>query len=60
MSLEQDTSKLIQSLVDSAEARGVILERNRILSVLIRFKEAGWLDSALAHLLAEEIVDEVV
>lgn len=34
---------------------GMIRERNRILTILIKYKEAGWIDDATAFLLAQDV-----
>jgi hypothetical protein len=40
---------------ESAEELGALRERNRILSLLVYYREAGWLDDAFAHLMVEDI-----
>ena len=44
-----------QHLIDLAKMNGVVEERNRVLRIILEYKEAGWIDAALAHLLAEDI-----
>jgi hypothetical protein len=50
-----DMDSTIQQLTDAAIAKGRVIEQNRVLEILIRYKEAGWIDPALALLLAEDI-----
>lgn len=45
-------------LANAAMENGKLKERNRILSILIRYKDAGWLDPSTAVLLAEDICEE--
>ena len=48
----------IEKTVKLAKENGVIKERNRILTILIKYKDAGWIDDATAFLLAQDIAIE--
>jgi hypothetical protein len=37
---------------------GKIKERNRVLKLLVQYKDAGWVDGATASLLSEDICAE--
>jgi hypothetical protein len=48
-------TEAIQRIIDLAELNGALAERNRILAILVKYKEAGWLDNALTVLLTDDI-----
>jgi hypothetical protein len=47
--------KSLEEIVQLSELNGVLMERNRILSILVQYKDAGWLDDSLAMLLTDDI-----
>jgi hypothetical protein len=48
----------ITRMMELAEMNGALAERNRILAILVKYREAGWLDNALALLLTDDICVE--
>jgi hypothetical protein len=50
-----DMTEIIERLCVAATEKGEVQERNRILAILVRYKNAGWLDDSMAHLLVEDI-----
>lgn len=42
-------------IAELAQRNGELAERNRILGILVQYKEAGWLDNALVSLLVDDI-----
>lgn len=46
--------KLAQ-IAELAQRNGALQERTRILSILVEYKEAGWLDGGLTMLLTDDI-----
>jgi hypothetical protein len=48
-------SEQLQQLTDAATEKGRIVEQNRVLAILVQYKKAGWIDPALAILLADDI-----
>jgi len=55
-----DMDFTIQKLTDISIAKGRLIEQNRVLAILIRYKEAGWIDPALALLLSEDVGKEIL
>jgi len=47
--------EMLEKTKVAAEELGMIKERNRILTLMVYYKEAGWLDEAFAHLMVEDI-----
>lgn len=45
----------LERIVELAQLNGGLKERNRILAILVQYKEAGWLDEGLAMLLTDDI-----
>jgi hypothetical protein len=41
--------------IQFATELGKVKERNRVLKLLIQYKDAGWIDGATASLLSEDI-----
>ena len=48
----------ITRIMKLSELNGALRERNRILAILVQYKEAGWLDNGLTMLLTDDICVE--
>ena len=48
----------VDQLVEASQRMGMLRERNRIMAILVKYKNAGWIDSATATLLAQDISPE--
>jgi len=48
----------LERIVRLSTINGELKERNRILSILVQYKEAGWLDEGLTMLLTDDICVE--
>jgi len=47
--------EIIERLTAASTEKGMLQERNRIMAILIKYRRAGWIDNATAHLLAQDI-----
>lgn len=47
----------IQELIDVSIRNGVLEERARVLGLIIKYQEAGWIDDALVVLLTQDICE---
>lgn len=53
--MNKDIEELVERVKRQANELGVLKERNRVLGILIKYREAGWIDQDTAKLLAEDV-----
>lgn len=56
--MNESNNVSVDQLVEASQRMGMLRERNRIMTILIQYREAGWIDSATATLLAQDVSPE--